>query len=375
MAGIYIHIPFCKKACNYCDFHFSTTLNLVDKVVDSIIKEAERMKHYLTQPVDTIYLGGGTPSILDQKQFGRVVDSLFKNYQISNDIEFTVEANPDDLNDKKMKLLKDLGVNRLSIGTQSFDDDVLLFLNRSHSAKQTREAVELSNKHGIENISLDLIYGIPGQSKSKWELNLKKLIELNPSHISCYALTIENKTAFGNWVKKGKLIPTEDEVVADEYDFMIDMLGGNGYDHYEVSNFSKPGFFSKHNSSYWHQKPYLGLGPGAHSFNGQERHFNVSNNPKYIKAIEENNNPYETEQLSANEQLTEQIFTRIRTKWGVDFNMLSDQFNFQLTDKQLTYIRNLVSDKMATFVDRKLILNSNGFFIADAVALELIPEY
>ncbi len=374
LSGIYIHIPFCKKACHYCDFHFSTTLNLVDDVVDAIMLEAERMKTYLVQPVETIYWGGGTPSILENTQLEKIIDALYKNYTIKDGIEFTLEANPDDLDENKIQFLKDAGVNRLSIGTQSFNNLVLTYLNRSHSANQTRLSVELCHKYGIENISLDLIYGIPAQNKQDWKFNLNELIKLSPTHISCYALTIEDNTVFGNWQKKGKFKPLEDEAITAEYEFMVKFLTSNGYNHYEVSNFSKPGCYSKHNSSYWQQKPYLGLGPGAHSFNGKKRHFNVLSNPKYIKAMALNMAPFKEEILSNNELLTEYILTRIRTKWGVDFNAVYKLFNYRLTAKQLGYIKSIVSKKMATFVHNKLVLNSKGFFISDSVALELIPE-
>lgn len=342
-------------------------------MVDAIVLEAERMKNYIKDPVETIYFGGGTPSILDKKHLDLIVAGLHKYYLINNSIEFTLEANPDDLTEDKIRSFTEIGVNRLSIGTQSFNDSVLSFLNRSHTAIQTKQAVELSKKYGIDNISLDLIYGIPGQSKSQWELNLQELITLNPEHISCYALTIEKNTVFGNWRKNGKLTAVDDELVVKEYEFMVEFLTSHGYDHYEVSNFSKPGNHSKHNSSYWHQKTYLGLGPGAHSFNGAERHFNVANNPKYVKSITNNIVPFTKEILNKNELLTEYIFTRIRTKWGVDFNVVYELFTYSLNSKQRDYINTLVTKKLAVFEQNKLILNSEGFFISDSVVLELIP--
>lgn len=374
MAGIYIHIPFCKKACHYCDFHFSTTLNLVDEVVDGIVLEAERMKTYVSEPIETIYFGGGTPSLLETHHFDKIVSSLFKHFEIKKVLEFTVEANPDDLTEDKIAFFKQIGVNRLSIGTQSFNDSILTFLNRSHTSKQTKIAVELSKKAGIMNLSLDLIYGIPGQSEGQWEENLKELLKLEPSHISCYALTIEDKTVFGNWEKKGKLTPVQDDLVVQEYEFMVEYLTSNGYDHYEVSNFSKPNKHSQHNSSYWSQKSYIGLGPGAHSFNGVERHFNISNNSKYLKALTQNKATFSNEFLTKTELLTEYIFTRIRTKWGVDFDAVFNSFNYRLNQAQIGYINSIVAKKLATFVNNKLILNSKGLFVSDSVALELIPE-
>ncbi len=374
MAGIYIHIPFCRKACHYCDFHFSTTLNLVDDVVNAIVIEAKRMSHYLTEPIETIYFGGGTPSLLNQKQLAKIIEAIYQYFNINSDIEFTLEANPDDLVEKKISFIADIGINRLSIGTQSFSNTVLTFLNRSHTASQTLDAVELSHKYGIKNISLDLMYGIPGQSKKQWETNLKNLIELNPHHISCYALTIEDKTVFGNWLKKGKINAVVDDLVVEEYELMVDYFKSKGYEHYEVSNFAKPGAKSQHNSSYWHQKHYLGLGPGAHSFNGVSRQFNISNNPKYCKQLAANKTPYNVEKLTKKELVTEFIFTRIRTSWGVDFNTANQLYNYQLSKQQQAYIQTLVLNKMATFIDNTLTLNSQGFFISDSVALELIPS-
>jgi len=373
LAGIYIHIPFCKKACHYCDFHFSTTLNLVDDVVDSIALEAKRMKSYISEPIETIYFGGGTPSILNAKQLQKITESIFQHYTIKDSIEFTLEANPDDLTEGKIVFLKNIGVNRLSIGTQSFNENILAFLNRSHTAEQTLESVDLCQQHGISNLSLDLIYGIPEQSENQWKEDLKSMTQLNPTHISCYALTIEEKTVFGNWRKKGKILEPKDELVEEQYDFMVNYLQQKGYIHYEVSNFAKPTFISKHNSAYWHQNPYIGLGPGAHSFNGATRQFNISNNSKYIKLIKANQPPFTTEKLDKNELLTEYIFTKIRTYWGLDFNLMKQLFNYQLNNHQVEFINRIVSRKMATFVNNKLILNSKGFFISDSVVLELIP--
>jgi oxygen-independent coproporphyrinogen-3 oxidase len=218
------------------------------------------------------------------------------------------------------------------------------------------------------------MYGIPGQSKEQWEQNLAALVALEPDHISCYALTIEEKTTFGNWQKKGKIHALKDEIVAEQYDIMVSYLTSNGYEHYEVSNFSKPNNNSKHNSAYWHQKPYLGLGPGAHSFNGSERHFNISNNPSYIRLISQKNQAFTKESLNNIELVTEYILTRIRTKWGVDFDAISSQFDYKLSKDQLSYIQMIVSKKLATFAHNKLVLNSKGFFISDTVAVKLIPD-
>ncbi len=373
LAGIYIHIPFCKKACHYCDFHFSTTLNLVDDVVDSIVQETEKMKSYLKEPVETIYFGGGTPSILSEAQFEKITKALYTHFDVSSEAEFTVEANPDDISQEKITFYADLGVNRMSIGTQSFSNDILIYLNRSHSADQTLKAVELCQKQGIVNLSLDLIYGIPGQSEADWKTDLKKMANLDPTHISCYSLTIEEKTAFGNWHKKGKLKIVKDSIIENQYQVMVDFFKERGYEHYEVSNFAKPGFISKHNSSYWMQKPYLGLGPGAHSFNGNTRQFNIQNNPKYVKNIKVNKNPFTAEELSKNQLVTEYIFTKIRTHWGLDFDEIFTLFGYRLNSTQLNFINKVVANKWGTFLNNKLVLNSKGYFISDSIVIELIP--
>jgi len=374
LAGIYIHIPFCRKACHYCDFHFSTTLNLVDEVVEAIIVEAERMKSYADWPIETIYFGGGTPSLLSNVQLQKIIEVLYQHYHIKKHVEFTIEANPDDLTEDKISFYANVGINRMSIGTQSFSDKILTYLNRSHSAAQTTKAVELCHQYGITNLSLDLIYGIPGQSANDWQQELAQIIALTPTHISCYALTIEPNTVFGNWSRKGKLVKVKDEVVESNYLRMVDFFKQNGYEHYEVSNFAKPGFISKHNSAYWQQTSYLGLGPGAHSFNGLSRHFNVTSNPKYIKKIKEHENTFATEELTKNELVTEYILTRVRTYWGLDFSEMSKLFNFKLTEHQLSFIYNLVANNLASFDNNKLFLNSRGFFISDTIVIELIPQ-
>lgn len=343
-------------------------------MVDAIVKEAETMRHFLKGPVETIYFGGGTPSILTKKQLATIVETLYKHFDVQQEIEFTLEANPDDLTKEKLLSLKSVGVNRLSIGSQSFDDSVLRFLNRSHIAEQIVKAVEYSRQIGINNLSLDLIYGIPNQDKTQWSNNLKALVALNPDHVSCYALTIEEKTTFGNWVRKEKLIPKADDQVGEEYDFMVGFLSDAGYEHYEVSNFAKPNKISRHNSSYWHQKPYLGLGPGAHSYDGNSRHFNISSNPKYVSMISKGATPFTKEELSNSEALTEYIFTRLRTKWGIDFNEMERLYNFKLSNAQKSYLTSISHNGMASLNDNKLVLNSKGYFLSDSIALELIPE-
>ena len=332
------------------------------------------MRHYLHEPVTTLYFGGGTPSLLTLKQLATITNSLYKHFDVSGLEEFTLEANPDDLSQQKAYDLASLGVNRLSLGTQTFNDRLLQFINRSHTARQTRQAVTYSHRAGIRNLSIDLIYGIPGQHANLWANDVRQALALQPTHLSSYALTIEPRTAFGHWHTHGKLSPLPEQEVAEEYTFLVEQLTKHGFKHYEVSNFCKPGFESRHNTSYWKQTPYIGLGPGAHSYNGQQRHANQVSNPAYLKKITSGSPAFTTETLTNKERLTEYLFTRIRTHWGIDIEYLRDAFDYHLTAEQKQYIQMLVSKKMATFVNQTLILTSKGFFMADAITLALMPS-
>lgn len=371
MAGIYIHIPFCKQACYYCDFHFSVNLEKQDQLVSAIRHEISIQKDYLDpEPVETIYFGGGTPSLLSRQQLSSIFESLKNNFTLAPS-EITLEANPDDLTPKKLQALKDVGINRLSIGIQSFDDTVLKYLNRAHNAKLAIQCLEDAHRIGFDNISLDLIYAIPGQSEDQWRSNIDRAIELQPRHISSYSLTIEERTVFGNWAAKGKLFPVADDATATQMEMLADRLERAGYLHYEVSNFSKPGFESRHNSNYWRNKKYLGLGPSAHSYNGTSRQFNVSNNTQYLKSISQDSLPATIEILSHNDRINEYLLTSLRTSWGTDLDKLKIEFNYDILVRHGRYVDTLIQNDLAVLKEHSIFLTRKGRLLADKIASEL----
>lgn len=319
MAGIYLHIPYCKQACSYCDFHFSTNLKNKDLLVKSIVREIELRNKYLkNNKLDSIYFGGGTPSLLNKAEFETIFEALGRFFEFDDSAEITIETNPDDISKEKLLLWKDLKINRLSVGLQSFNDEELKWMNRAHSAKQSINSVFLAQDHGFENITIDLIYGSKFQDLKTWEKTLEKALSLKTQHISSYNLTIENKTVLGLKNLKGQEPAINDDLSSQQFLMMTDFLKRSDLIHYEISNFGKEGFFAKHNSNYWLQKEYLGLGPSAHSFNGTSRQWNIKNNNLYIKALEQNLNYFEKEELSINDRFNEYVLTRLRTIWGCD---------------------------------------------------------
>lgn len=375
MAGIYIHIPFCKQACYYCDFHFSTSTDNRNKMVDSIIKELSIQKSYLeNQPVDTIYFGGGTPSILDAKEIDSILDTVVHHYSVSPNPEITLEANPDDLGKEKLQELRKAGVNRLSIGIQSFDDTVLKFLHRAHDALGAIDSVKLSREAGFENISIDLIYAIPGQSHEQWIKNIEQALLLKPEHLSAYSLTVEEKTVFGQWKKKNKITEVDDQIAAEQLEVLMNMLAAAGMEQYEVSNFCLPGFYSQHNSSYWKQTHYLGLGPGAHSYNGISRQYNISNNPLYIKALDEGKVPFEKEILTKENKINEYIFTTLRTTWGCDLNILRGEYQFDLETVHATPLKFLLDAQLIEKKGSVIRLTKKGILLADKISSDLFAD-
>jgi oxygen-independent coproporphyrinogen III oxidase len=372
MAGIYIHIPFCKQACHYCDFHFSTNLAFRHEMVSAIITELSLRRAYVEgEPVETIYFGGGTPSLLTDNEVGSIISTIAAMYKVSADAEVTLEANPDDLSHDKLAALKKAGINRLSIGIQSFNDHILQFLNRSHDANAARRSVEQSRAAGFKNISIDLIYAIPQQSNALWEQNLDEAISLNPDHISSYSLTIEPKTFFGNRLAHGKFTPYDDDASGTQLETLIDKLTNAGYEHYEISNFAKPGYYSKHNSSYWRQKNYLGVGPSAHSFNGVSRQANIRNNHQYLKSISEGVVPFEMEILSRKDQINDYLLTTLRTSWGCDLTYLRDHLSYDLLSENRNYIEKLLQNHYGEVADNILRLTQRGKFIADRICGDL----
>ncbi|WP_338237544.1 radical SAM family heme chaperone HemW [Persicobacter diffluens] len=372
MAGIYIHIPFCKQACYYCDFHFSTSGKLREEMVASIILELSLRREYLeTETVETIYFGGGTPSLLSPEELSQIIEAIYKNFTLIPQPEITLEANPDDLSFTYLKGLHQIGINRLSIGIQSFFEKDLKLLHRAHDREQAFNAVENARKAGFNNLNLDLIYAMPQSSNEEWEENLALMMKLRPAHLSAYALTIEEKTVFGNWYRKGKIRPVDEDKAADQLEILIKTTANHGYEHYEVSNFCLPGLESKHNSSYWLQKKYLGIGPGAHSYNHQERHFNIANNAKYVKAIKEGQLPLDGEVLSREDLINEYIMTRLRTKWGCDLGHLQNHLNFDLTKEHGAYLQKLEKDHFLEKQGDVLFLTSKGKMIADQITEHL----
>ncbi len=375
MAGIYIHIPFCKQACHYCDFHFSTSQDLKSKMVEALCRELLLQKGYLNhEPIETIYFGGGTPTLLSRNELEDLLNTIHVYYPVKPK-EITLEANPDDLSADKLTILKETGITRLSIGIQSFDDPILKFLNRAHSSLDATLCYDRSRKAGFENLSIDLIYAIPGQGHASWKKNIERAIALAPEHISAYSLTIEEKTVFGNWQRKGKILSEKDEVAATQMEVLIDLLTKAGYEHYEISNFCKPGFQSKHNSSYWQQQKYLGIGPSAHSYNGASRQFNIRNNPLYIQSLEQGQVPFELEMLSRANKINEYLMTTLRTNWGCDVNYLIKEYNYDLMKEAEHLVGGFIVNGFLENREQHLILTRKGKLLADKIAGDLfVPE-
>ena len=355
MAGIYIHIPFCLQACNYCDFHFSTSLKTKNKIISSIIHELILRKNYLKNDIiETIYFGGGTPSILESSELDKILECLFKYYNVSPFPEVTIESNPNDLNKKKIKNLISLGINRLSLGGQSFNDSQLKILNRTHSSFDVENSIKIAQELGINNINLDLIYGLPKLSVKDWEEDLNKAISLNVTHLSCYCLTIEKGTVFFNKLKKGTLKVASDKNKTDQFLLMRKILINENYIHYEISNFCKQNYRSKHNSSYWNFQKYLGVGPSAHSFNGKTRQWNISNNSKYINSIKDNEVFYEEEVLTRNNIINEFILTSLRKIEGISNKKLKEI----TSHKEYANFKLQIND----LVNRSLIFEKNDYY-------------
>ena len=335
MSGIYIHIPFCKQACYYCDFHFSTSLKKKDKLIQALVKELQLRKGELqNQTVETIYFGGGTPSLLTNVELKLLIDTVYKNYNVSNNPEVTLEANPDDLSNQRINELANTRINRLSIGIQSFFEDDLKCMNRAHSASEAKECLETAIKY-FDNITIDLIYGIPNMSLERWNKNLQIAFNFGVNHISSYALTVEPKTALDTFIKRGNYPPIDEALALQHFNHLVAETQKQGFVHYEISNFGKPNYFSKHNTSYWQGKHYLGIGPSAHSFNGKQRSWNVSNNTKYINDIQQNKLPQEVEILTKNNRFNEYIMTGLRTIWGVSLKRIETDFGLEYEEHLL----------------------------------------
>lgn len=372
MAGLYIHIPFCKQACHYCDFHFSTNQTKRRELVDAICKELILQKNYLgNQSLKTIYYGGGTPSILTPEEIDSIQETIRQHYPLAETMEVTLEANPDDLSLEKLQHLRQSGINRLSIGIQSFDDAVLTFLNRAHYAKMATDSFQDARNVGFHNISIDLIYAIPGQDHSQWKKNIEQALALNPEHVSAYSLTIEEKTVFGKWSSKGKLEKVPDELAANQMEMMVDILEKFGYEHYEVSNFSKPNFHAQHNSNYWKQEHYLGVGPSAHSYNGVSRQYTISNNAHYMQSLHQDKIPFEIEQLTREDKINEYLLTTLRTSWGCDLEHLITLHHYDVVKTHEKYLDALQQNGLAFLSKNNLTLTRKGLMLADKISSDL----
>jgi oxygen-independent coproporphyrinogen-3 oxidase len=371
MSGIYIHIPFCKQACHYCDFHFSTSMGKKDAMVNAICKELElRKSEFEDERVETIYFGGGTPSVLQTNEIELILNSVRTNYTIIDNPEITLEANPDDLSEEKIVQLAASSINRLSIGIQSFFEEDLKLMNRAHNAAEAEKSLQLARQH-FDNISIDLIYGMPNMSLARWKENIDKALGYGIPHISSYALTVEPKTALAKFVEKGLVSPASDEEAQEHFNLLNETLLDAGFDCYEISNFGKPGYYSKNNSAYWQQKKYIGIGPSAHSFDGVRRGWNINNNPKYIKSIEQDILPMEVEVLSATDKYNEYIMTGLRTIWGVSLSRIAAEFGPKFKEYALLQADKFIEEHLLYLDDETLKTTKKGMFLADGIAADL----
>lgn len=379
MAGIYIHIPFCKQACFYCDFHFSTSLKKKDTIIAAIIKELElRHETFTNTTVDTIYFGGGTPSLLSNAELESIIDAIYSNFTVHLNPEITLEANPDDLTPRRIEQLSKTRINRLSIGVQSFFELHLKQMNRAHNAKEAKTCLTYATRY-FNNITIDLIYGIPDMTMEQWQENLDIALSFNVNHISSYALTVEPKTALDRFVKTGKYPPIDDTLALAHFNYLIKKTAEAGFVHYEISNFGKEHYFSRHNTAYWQGKPYLGVGPSAHSFSATTRRWNIANNTKYIEAITNNKLPSTVEHLSVQDRYNEYIMTGLRTIWGVSLSKIESDFGVDyvtyLNKLSQSYINKGLLISVVQNIENKqeqvLKTTNKGKFLVDGIASQL----
>ena len=370
MSGIYIHIPYCKQACHYCNYHFSTSLNNKESVINSMLKEIEIKSVGSNDLIQTIYFGGGTPSFFATKEINKIINSIFEKFQISENPEITLEANPDDLSKAKLIELSQSYINRLSIGVQSFNDDELKLMNRSHNSNDAKTCINNALKY-YDNISIDLIFGMPNSNLKTWESNLNYVTSWNLNHMSAYALTVEPKTALESFVKKNIIKPLNEYLVFEQHEFMCNKMSKHEYVNYELSSFAKKGYFSRNNSAYWLRKKYIGIGPSAHSFDGSYRSWNVSNNSLYIKDISENKMFSGREKLSIIDKYNEYVMTGLRTKWGISLTHLENNFGPYYKNNFETRIVKYVNTSLVVIKDDVFRTTIKGKFLADGIASEL----
>ncbi|OXB08898.1 coproporphyrinogen III oxidase [Flavobacterium plurextorum] len=377
MSGIYIHIPFCKQACHYCDFHFSTSMKKKDEMVLALAKEIAMRKNELldsarsdNEIVETIYFGGGTPSVLSNEEINFLISEVYKNYTVSENPEITLEANPDDLSAERILELSKSPINRLSIGIQSFYEEDLKMMNRAHNSAEAKKCLEEATKY-FDNISLDLIYGIPGMSDEMWKQNIETALSFGVPHISSYALTVEPKTALSKLIQTGKIAEPQDEAASNHFMILVDTLQKNGFIHYELSNFGKENYFSKNNSAYWLGKKYIGIGPSAHSYDGEKRGWNIANNSLYLKAIQNNELPIETEILTISDRYNEYIMTGLRTIWGVSLERIENEFGLEYLNYLKKQSQKFLDDDLLSIENNILKPTPRGKFLTDGIASDL----
>ena len=372
MAGIYLNIPFCKQACNYCDFHFSTSLKMKASFVDALLTEIELRKSVFDQQtINSIYFGGGTPSLLSEEDLTRIFETLFTSFRVSPLAEITLEANPDDLLPEKIQVLKNTPINRLSIGVQSFRDEDLRFMKRAHNSKEALNSIKSCKQAGFTNLTIDLIYGTPGMDTSAWLENLNIAFDLDIPHISSYALTVEPNTELHHQILHQKVSNLDENQSAAQFELLTSQMKRNGYEQYEISNFCKPGAYSKHNSSYWKKDMYLGLGPSAHSFYDNKRLWNVSNNTKYVKSLAQNLLPLQEEVLSLEDRYNEYVMTSLRTKWGCSIAEIETNFSSELAAYFRNEIELYVSTQNVLVKNEVYYLSEKGKLLADKIASDL----
>jgi oxygen-independent coproporphyrinogen-3 oxidase len=366
LAGIYIHIPFCRQACHYCNFHFTTSLRYKNELVAALLKEIELQKSYLkNEKVESIYFGGGTPSLCTKYEIQSMVEKMYSSFEVAPDAEVTLEVNPDDITAEKLQAWKEAGINRLSIGIQSFFEEDLRWMNRAHTSQQAITNLQLAKQH-FKNITIDLIYGTPSLTNEKWKQNIDTALEYGVSHLSCYALTVEPKTPLHKMIQRHEAEDVDPDTQSDQFLLLMQWMEKAGYEHYEISNFAKPGFRSLHNSSYWQGKNYLGIGPSAHSFNGMTRQWNISNNSIYIESINKEIIPFEKEELTATQKINEYIMTSLRTIEGLDLNKLQESTALAFRGKAEKYI---ASGKMI-LKGNSFCLTREGKLLADGITAD-----
>ena len=371
MSGIYIHIPFCKQACHYCDFHFSTSMKKKEEMVLALAKEIQMRKNESSEAIiETIYFGGGTPSVLTSDEINFLIDAVYQNYQVVENPEITLEANPDDLSQERILELATSKINRLSIGIQSFFEDDLQMMNRAHNSAEAQKCLEIATLY-FDNISIDLIYGIPGMTNEKWNQNIEKALSFGIPHISSYALTVEPKTALNKLIQTGKIAAPNDDVAQEHFAILVETLEYNGFIHYELSNFAKENYFSKNNSAYWLGKKYIGIGPSAHSYDGFSRSWNVANNSIYLKSIQEDKLPNENEILSATDRYNEYIMTGLRTIWGVSLDRVENEFGKDYLNYLHKQAQKFLNDDLLFIEIDILKPTKKGKFLTDGIASDL----